>query len=150
MEQEAWLFVRVVKEVDSKSTGLCPHRFEPCSNRFHVFASLWLFYQPCLTFSDSTWAQLSFESKLKSNGPILTELWYILWRIALSSTSFLMSTFYILHSTLGIIFQLHVLIGPIRCTVQFLLLSVAILTLGVIIILVSCRCCRLWRGPNTD
>ena len=33
-------FVRVVKELDLKSIGPCPHRFEPCSDRFFCFLPL--------------------------------------------------------------------------------------------------------------
>ena len=29
-----WHYVRVVKELDLNSNGLCPHRFEPCWCRF--------------------------------------------------------------------------------------------------------------------
>ena len=33
-----WHCVRVVKESDLNSDGLCPHRFEPCRCRFWYFA----------------------------------------------------------------------------------------------------------------
>ena len=38
--------VRVVKEFDSKSNGLCPHRFESCSQRnffFYKFVTIEIF-----------------------------------------------------------------------------------------------------------
>ena len=40
--------VRVVKESDSKSDGLCPHRFESCGPR--SFGTNWLFEKKSMTF----------------------------------------------------------------------------------------------------
>ncbi len=44
-----WCRVRVVKEIDLKSIGLCPRRFEPCRHRSlslkkNIFQNLKLYY----------------------------------------------------------------------------------------------------------
>jgi hypothetical protein len=54
---------RVVKAIDSKSIGLCPHRFESCSQR-HFFASVALrnFFSRFFISSPANFSRLAYQS----------------------------------------------------------------------------------------